>query len=196
MSRPLVVVLLVVPLLLSACRSRPAEEVDSWRLIAVEELDDDERAKLERAVAARDALAATLLARVQSSMQEQGPAATVGACALEASPMTEQIAEEHGVRIGRTSHRLRNPGNTPPTWAAERVAAAEGGIAYYRGPERSFGLLSPIPTGTPCLRCHGSEEQLAPGIEAVLADRYPEDQAVGFAEGDLRGWFWVEVESR
>jgi len=27
----------------------------------------------------------------------------------------------------------------------------------------------------------------------VLAAKYPMDQATGFKEGDLRGWFWIEV---
>jgi hypothetical protein len=27
----------------------------------------------------------------------------------------------------------------------------------------------------------------------ALAARYPDDRATGFAPGDLRGWFWVEV---
>ena len=29
--------------------------------------------------------------------------------------------------------------------------------------------------------------------QAVLAKEYPADQATGFKENDLRGWFWVEV---
>ena len=34
------------------------------------------------------------------------------------------VAEERGVGIGRTSHRLRNPDNVPPPWAEDLVAAA------------------------------------------------------------------------
>jgi hypothetical protein len=44
-----------------------------------------------------------------------------------------------------------------------------------------------------CLVCHG--ETLAPEIAAQIAAQYPEDQATGFADGDLRGVFWVEFPS-
>jgi hypothetical protein len=26
-----------------------------------------------------------------------------------------------------------------------------------------------------------------------INESYPDDQALGFAAGDLRGWFWVEI---
>ena len=41
-----------------------------------------------------------------------------------------------------------------------------------------------------CLSCHGSE--LAPDIATQITDLYPEDRAVGFEVGDLRGVFWLE----
>jgi len=30
-------------------------------------------------------------------------------------------------------------------------------------------------------------------VKAELAERYPADRAVGFTEGELRGWFWLEL---
>jgi hypothetical protein len=35
--------------------------------------------------------------------------------------------------------------------------------------------------------------QIAPVIAEQLAKLYPDDQATGFLEGELRGWFWVEM---
>ena len=32
-----------------------------------------------------------------------------------------------------------------------------------------------------------------PDIAASIDETYPDDQATGFAEGDLRGWMWVEA---
>jgi len=34
---------------------------------------------------------------------------------------------------------------------------------------------------------------LAPDLKAKLAELYPNDQATGYAAGDLRGVFWVEL---
>ncbi len=46
-----------------------------------------------------------------------------------------------------------------------------------------------IPKGAPCLICHG--ENIDPGLHAKIKGRYPEDEATGFKEGDLRGAFSV-----
>jgi hypothetical protein len=56
-----------------------------------------------------------------------------------------------------------------------------------------IGLLRPISHRPMCNGCHGPADKVSPGVKAVLADRYPVDRALGFAEGEIRGWFWVEV---
>jgi hypothetical protein len=43
------------------------------------------------------------------------------------------------------------------------------------------------------MACHGPSDSLAPDVADALALHYPDDRATGFTEGDLRGWFWVEV---
>jgi hypothetical protein len=41
--------------------------------------------------------------------------------------------------------------------------------------------------------CHGPVDAIDEEILAAVAENYPDDQAVGFVEGDLRGWFWVQA---
>ena len=95
--------------------------------------------------------------------------------------------------MGRASHKLRNPANTAPDWvepvledylagsAVEpRTVSLGDGQAGYVEPIRMKGL---------CLACHGSDIQ--PAVRERIAELYPADQATGFAEGDLRGVFWV-----
>jgi hypothetical protein len=49
------------------------------------------------------------------------------------------------------------------------------------------------PPNLPCLKCHGTPEQLGPGVaEATLAE-YPYDQAMGYAKGDIRGAWTVKI---
>ena len=43
-----------------------------------------------------------------------------------------------------------------------------------------------------CATCHG--ESVEPALLARIRERYPEDQAVGFRVGELRGLFWAVVE--
>lgn len=106
-----------------------------------------------------------------------------------------------GVRVGRTSARLRNPENAPPPWAESHLAATDGrkaaevaGVAFDLGDR--VGLLRPIEVRTRCLGCHAPREKLAQGTRQWLARAYPRDRAVGYALGDLRGFWWAEAPAR
>ena len=51
----------------------------------------------------------------------------------------------------------------------------------------TFRYMKAIPTGGVCLACHG--EKIAQPIAAKLDSLYPDDQARGFKQGELRGAF-------
>jgi hypothetical protein len=38
-----------------------------------------------------------------------------------------------------------------------------------------------------CVACHGPADRLDPDVQAILLERYPDDQATGYEPGDLRG---------
>ena len=108
------------------------------------------------------------------------------------------MGRNEGIAAGRTSDRLRNPTNAPRPWAASLVKAHAGqearkveGFAVDLGDK--VGVLRPIVEQPMCAGCHGTEKQLAPGMKLVLQNRYPADRATGFRNGEIRGWFWVEM---
>lgn len=51
--------------------------------------------------------------------------------------------------------------------------------------------MKAIPTAALCVKCHG--ETIDPEVEAKLKALYPNDQARGFKEGDLRGAFTLST---
>jgi len=57
----------------------------------------------------------------------------------------------------------------------------------------SLGVVMPIVVGSSCLACHGDPGAMEAVVREAIAKAYPKDQATGYKEGDLRGWFWVEV---
>lgn len=127
-----------------------------------------------------------------------GPGDAVRVCHLSAAALTQRIGREEGIAAGRTSARLRTPSNAPKAWAAPIVkqyenarASSVDGFVVDLG-ER-VGVMRPIAHRAVCSACHGLEEQLNPRVRAELKDRYPKDQAIGFRDGDLRGWIWVEL---
>ncbi|MCC6525458.1 MAG: DUF3365 domain-containing protein [Polyangiaceae bacterium] len=157
---------------------------------------------LARAEAAAGRLGKTLRARLEEVLKASGPAAAVAVCAAEAQALGTQIASETGVRVGRASLRLRNPADAGPDWVAAWLRAqgerpAEG-VAPVRelvdGPTGKVArVLKPIAVDKPCLACHGQPAELAAEVTPALAATYPDDAAVGYREGDLRGALWAEL---
>jgi hypothetical protein len=180
--------LLVSLALVAACADRP-----QWQVVDPAALTATQTAQLGRAKAACEALGTRLKERLTSAIGAGGPVSAIDVCRVAAAEITAQVAAEQGVRIGRTSHRLRNPGNAAPDWAAAQVAKAEAGLSLRAGPEGVLGALLPIPTAAVCVTCHGPKASLAKPVLELLARHYPADQAVGFTVDQLRGWFWVEV---
>lgn len=164
-----------------------------WTVVARDDLSAGQSEQLERAEQARNLLAGTLMAALTEELEVGGPAGAVDICRDMAPMLSAHAQEESGVRIGRTSHRLRNPDNRPPDWAAEIVDGRVTDLTTLVGPDGELGVMMPIRVAAPCLACHGPREALDEAVRASISEAYPNDQAVGFAEGDLRGWFWVEV---
>jgi len=157
------------------------------------DLDDAQRDQRTRAVAARDAMFQELFKTLSAEIQRDGPAEAISVCREKAPEIAEGIAKAYRVRIGRTSFRLRNAANVPPAWVGALTADRPDTPRYSRGPAGELGALLPIKVQATCLVCHGPPEALPPEVRNRLREEYPEDTATGFAEGDLRGWFWIEV---
>lgn len=139
-----------------------------------------------------------------TSALEEGPGEAIDACRVEAPELAEEASSEQ-VRIGRTSHRLRNPDNAPKPWMeplleayAEADEVAEGRHEVVRLDERddaAWGYVEAIHVRGMCVTCHGEAEALPKPVREGLAAHYPKDRATGFEAGDFRGLFWVELRA-
>jgi Protein of unknown function (DUF3365). len=138
---------------------------------------------------------------LQEKIASEGPEAAIAYCRLEALPLTAQIAEEFPQvqSVRRTALRVRNSDNQPDAtdrsvlekWLAswnpaalpkpvmQEFITADGSkeIRYYR----------PVPVMVTCLTCHGSGDEIPDNVRAAISRDYPQDQAIDFQEGDLRG---------
>lgn len=181
--------LLAVGASLSSCADGRSE----WRELSLDELAPEEATALEQARTATGALKGRLLEALGGALGRGGPAGAIAVCREEAPALAAAIAKEQGVRIGRTSEKLRQARNVPPPWAEASVAAKRGTPAAFRGPAGEFALLEPLRIAPLCLACHGGAEQIDPLARAKLRELYPEDRATGYALEQLRGYVWVEV---
>ena len=135
-----------------------------------------------------------------AAMKTGGPVKALEVCRARAPEIARDAAAGTPWRIARTSVKFRNLANAPDAWEAEkleefrkRLAAGEGvaAIEAFEVVETegrpSFRYMKAIGTASPCLTCHGAA--LKPDVAAKLKELYPEDKAVGFAPGQLRGAF-------
>jgi hypothetical protein len=188
---------LVLALAITACdgssENQTTKQAARWQPVDQSDLSDMQRAQARQALAAKNALFGGLMQALTAALNDGDPAAAIRVCQEKAPAIAQTVATEHRVRIGRTSWKLRNPDNTPPDWAAGLIAERPERTRYLAGPAGALGVLMPIRLAGTCVQCHGPADQLDPAVKAQLAQHYPEDAATGFAEGDLRGWFWVEA---
>jgi hypothetical protein len=186
-----------VALLATLSAQSPASP-QTWRIV-------DAPPELRTAIARADVVIATLhdalLWELNSALEQGGPTLAIKSCHLDATRVAQRIGRQEGVAAGRTSDRLRNPLNAPRPWAAPLVKANAGrrardvdGFAVDLGDK--VGVIRPIAYRARCAGCHGQPETFGSAIRAELEERYPRDRATGFEEGEIRGWYWVEMAKR
>jgi hypothetical protein len=155
-------------------------------------------------------VAAELMRNLKSAlvqaMQEGGPPAAIQVCKTKALALTEGTAADYPeISVKRTSLKARNPKNRPdsidegvlkvlaeikstgeelPDYSIREVASS--GVPVYR-------YYQPILTSAFCLNCHGDTSSMSQEVSNMLKREYPEDQAVGYKSGDLRGVISVEI---
>lgn len=160
--------------------------------------------QVQRARAAAGALASDLLGMLQRELAHGGPVAAIAVCSDSAQVRTG-AHQQDGLSVRRVGTRVRNTADAPDSLEAAVLAAFDAAkLAGHLPPEtvlvtasadggHELRFLKPIVLGEPCLACHGPAEQLAPAVRQRLAERYPQDQATGYAVGDLRGAISVRL---
>jgi len=194
------VLLVVFGLMVAGC-AKPAEEpveveevaVVEWEKVLAGSMTDTQKAQQELMATAVNALASEMMGELTAALDSGDAGAAIAVCKEKAPGVAANINATYGVQIGRTSHKLRNEANVAPGWADPYIADLAEDPTYLAGPNGELGALLPIKLRAECQMCHGPVEGIDEGIMAAISEVYPDDQALGFVEGDLRGWFWVEA---
>ena len=144
---------------------------------------------------------ATLKEALQQAVQNGGPVNGIAVCHDKAGQIATDLGQQLGMLAGRTSLKVRNPANAADNWELAVLKQFEARKAQGEPADKleffdvidddqgqkTFRYMKAIPTGALCLNCHG--DNLKPEVDAKLKELYPNDQARGFKEGDLRGAF-------
>ena len=143
-------------------------------------------------------LAERLVNELSAAMTIGGPENAVKVCHIYAPKTTDTVSEKFQMQVGRTSLKTRNPNNNPDEWERKVLEQFEqrlkdGGdpskLEYSEETGDGFRYMKAIPTKGLCLTCHG--ENIQEPLKETLSELYPQDNATGFKEGDLRGAFTI-----
>jgi len=198
--------LLVVALLLSACSNQaPKQEKENKaESVSTIQLNDSTIKKL---TLRGDSIAKTAQAAFQTSLKKAiksgGMEYAISFCNIKAMHITDSVSDLQKVQIRRLAKKYRNPVNETDEaesdifktyileWLkreslhAKIIPNEEGQPVYYR----------PIGIQPVCLNCHGVPgEDIPSPLAEKIAEGYPEDEAVDFKKGELRGMWAITFQ--
>lgn len=145
----------------------------------------------------------TLKTELMNAIATRQPAGAIEVC-RDVAPMVADSFSGEGWTIRRVSDKYRNPKNRATTAEQAILASfvdnADGPAAFVlvdtlgQDSGRLFRYYAPIYTQQLCLNCHGDLQTLSPGVYQAVKKAYPDDKAVGYTVGQLRGMFVVEAK--
>ena len=166
----------------------------SLSAFAADDMLLDEARKVAGAVPPR------LLTVLNEEITKNGPASAITVCNEKAPQMDRAASEQTGWAIRRVSLRNRNTKAVPDAWERaaleefdRRVAAGDNPAALEKsgmmeeGNRKEFRYMKALPVQQVCLACHGMADKVLPEVAERLRSLYPEDKAVGYAIGQIRG---------
>jgi hypothetical protein len=185
--KPNRLVLALLPVaLLAGCASAPSAEKQA--------------AMADEARRTAGGLIQTLGGELKTAMTAGGPANAIGVCKEKAPQIAAEAAQRTGMKIKRVSPKNRNPKGVPDAWETQALADLDKRLAAGEKPEtldtwavvdaaggKEFRYAKALVTQPVCTNCHGPAENLSPEVKAKLAAEYPDDKAIGYAPGSIRG---------
>ncbi len=137
-----------------------------------------------------------LLTNVMQAMKSGGPGYAVSFCNEQAMPLTDSLAKAHNCLIQRVSDKYRNPTNKltaqdQEVWTKMASAATANTLSGSENGQVVF--YKPIKIAMPaCLTCHGTAgKEMETKTFEIIKQKYPDDIATGYKEGDLRGMWKI-----
>lgn len=144
-------------------------------------------------------LRAAMMAEMQKAMQV-GAKEAISVCRHLAPEIEARIETETGWEIRRTSLKVRNPDNAPigdekgllqsmdlKAMAGQSPSLLRTIRLTERNGEKTVQFMQATPTFDTCLACHG--DTIDPAVMSEIKALYPNDEATGYAVGDIRGAF-------
>ena len=141
---------------------------------------------------------------LKSALEKGGIETAIAYCNIAAMPLVDSLSIDHNAIIKRTSQRLRNPDNNADESENSMLSRFEAqmmsGQVIKPVLEETKGEVTyyaPILTNNFCLQCHGIPGQtLTEANNDLIKSFYPQDSAIGYSEGELRGIWSIKFDKK
>jgi hypothetical protein len=145
----------------------------------------------------------SLKAELMNAVKEGGVVNAIGVCQTKAPQVADSFSRQ-AWSIKRVTEKPRNSLNRAGVHEQEILGLFADTLKKieffdeWADPEDKTGYTyyQPIKTDTFCLNCHGHSKTIDEKVALALQEKYPEDEAVNYRAGDLRGMFVVHIDSR
>jgi Protein of unknown function (DUF3365) len=139
---------------------------------------------------------------LQAAMAEGGPLNAIGVCKTKAPEIAMNLSMKNQVQVYRVGTRARNPDmGVPNDWQTKALDKFQSRLAAGDKPydieyveviktgayDLELRYAKPIVLQPMCTACHGTPDQISPEVKDKLAKLYPNDKAVNYKPGELRG---------
>jgi hypothetical protein len=139
-----------------------------------------------------------------TELEKGGYDGAIRVCSEVAQNITQEFNRDTGHSVRRVSLGYRNTKDIPDDYESRMLKRLDRQNREKRLPPEYYEVVrergqdylryfKPIVAGKMCLNCHGQPDQIPPLVTAVLKEKYPNDRATGYREGDLRGAVSVKI---
>lgn len=126
-------------------------------------------------------------------------------CSTKADELTKEVNIKlpKGVSVRRTALKLRADDNKADTidinFMNEILSDMKDKKKNIAKPKLvetndTYRVYKPLFIEPACMKCHGNNKTINPEVQKIITEKYPNDKAIGFKEGDLRGLIVAEMK--
>ncbi|TGL90738.1 DUF3365 domain-containing protein [Leptospira congkakensis] len=151
------------------------------------------------AIAITNEAKTNLVQKLNLALREGGTKQAIPFCKLNAIGFTNRLGQKHEVTLRRITNKPRNHSNLLSVeeekifLEIEKLKTSEGVFPNKTvTSDESVTVYVPIPVMGFCLQCHGNSNEIQKETKQILNREYPNDKAIGYQVGELRGLFSVK----
>ena len=157
----------------------------------------------EEAIKAIQTLGGTFQKVLNTKVKEGGLTNAANFCSTNASSLEKEISKtlDKGVKVRRITSKARNQANSANSEELivleeikEKLENAQNvDLIIKKKSINHYKVYKPILISAKCLNCHGNDKQRDLESYNIILKKYPNDKAINYKSGDLRGAFLVDI---